>query len=204
MFMIRSRLVTVLFLTFLISPALAQHPRSCTVTGIEGEARYGVQGRWHPLKVITKLPPEATIKTGPGDRVEITCADGITVTIGVATEVDIDDLASPSRNILFRLVAGIVGIVAPGGGWDRIEVRTPLAIASARSTEWLVETNAEAGAAVFVRDGQVSVALSDGTQVGLAADEGVTVGQDGKAGPVKVWGAARIARSVDALGLGWR
>ena len=200
----RCPLAIVMLLAGLSGPAFAHNARSCTVTGMEGEARYGVNGVWQPLKIVTQLPREARIKTGPKDRVKIACNDGITVTIGVATELDIQDLASPSRSIFFRLVDGVVGLVAPGRGWDRIEVRTPLAIASARSTEWLVETAAGAETAVFVRDGRVAVAPADGTPVDLNADEGVTIGRDGTAGPVKIWGAARIARSVDALGMGWR
>lgn len=194
----------VLLLALLAGSAVAQQPRSCAVSALDGEARYWVDGVWRPVEIASEIAIEGKVETGPDGRLEITCNDGTIVTIGVATEVNVSDLAGPERNVVLQLIAGIVGIVSPDGGWDRFEVRTPVAIASVRSTEWLVETSAEGGTAIFVRAGRLAVALSDGKRVSLGQGEGITVSAAGEAGPVKTWGAARIEQSATALGLGWR
>lgn len=180
--------------------------RECAVSRTEGESlRIWSAGVWSPL---TPGPlPEAAVKveTGPGSRAEITCDDGVTVTVGVETEVNLEVLVSEEpgpADAILQLIRGIVGLVAPDAGPRRFEVRTPLAIASVRSTEWLVEHDAEQGTAVFVREGKV-VCGTRHRKVELTAGEGVTVPTDQQPQPVKVWGQARIDRSTGALGFAW-
>lgn len=182
--------------------------RSCAVDGIEGaEARAWHGGAWVALATGTPVPPEAKVATGPDTRVNIRCDDGTVITIGPGTEVNLERVAGPSgpgTNVVLQLIEGIVGLVAPNRTWDRFEVRTPVAIASVRSTEWLVEISAADEAAVFVRAGRVAVLPSAGTGAALGPGEGITVAGDGAPGPVKTWGAERIARATGALGFGWR
>lgn len=186
------------------SPATAQS-RACAVTGLEGDAaRYWSAGAWSDLESGLNIPIESIISTGPTSRVEVTCDDGTVLTIGVATEVNLEQLAGPETSIVLQLLRGVIGVVAPERSWRSFEIRTPLAIASVRSTEWLVEFDAEAGAAVFVRSGVVVVRLAEGGAVSLAEGEGITVTPDGVAGEVKVWGPPRIEKSAAALGFGWR
>lgn len=194
----------------LLVPALAASPawgRDCQVTRLEGEVvRIWNEGVWSPL-TATPLPAGASkIETGAATRVEIRCDDGVVLTIGVATEVNLEVLSGtgpgPAEAIL-QLIRGIVGVVAPDPGPRRFQVRTPLAIASVRSTSWLVEHGAADGTAVFVRDGRVAVRGPTASVV-LVEGEGITIEPDGTPGDVKVWGPPRIARSVDALGFGWR
>jgi hypothetical protein len=187
--------------------AAAEGTRSCAVDAVEGEtARYWESGVWSGVAEGLAIPVEAKIATGPEDRVRIVCDDGVVVTVGAATEVNLEQLAGPAgrdRNVFVQLLEGIVGVLAPARSWGRFEVRTPVAIASVRSTEWLVE-NMAGEAAVFVRDGRVAVDVRDGGRVTLAAGEGITVAADGAPGEVKTWGAARIERSTAALGFDWR
>ena len=192
------------FAAFVASAALAQEPRFCSVEAIEGDEALGwAGGEWEPLREGQAVAFEAKISTGPVTRVKITCDDGIVVTVGTGTEVNLETLVSPDENIVIQLIDGIVGLLAPErrGAFD---VRTPVAIASVRSTEWLVEHDAAEGSAVFVRTGRVSVRARAGGRFSLGDGEGISIGPDGVAGEVKTWGAARIQRSTEALGFGWR
>jgi hypothetical protein len=107
------------------------------------------------------------------------------------------------RSRIFRIPFGVIGIIAPYRNWKRFEVRTPLAIASVRSTEWLVEHRADSGTAVFARKGGVDVA--SGREVHrLASGDGITITDTGEPPRVKQWSLERIARSGQALGFGWK
>ena len=111
------------------------------------------------------------METGNRARVEILSSDGIAVTIGFGTRVDptsLTGLQGRDGDLLFDLVEDILGIVAPHRIWRSFRVPTSLAIASIRSTEWLVEHEAEAPTGVFVRHGEVTVA-ADGNDLLLGA-----------------------------------
>jgi hypothetical protein len=187
--------------------AAADGLRTCAVQGVEGNtAQYWQDGVWSPIENALEISADAKIATGPDARVKIVCDDGIIVTIGSGTEVNLEQLAGLAdlqTNIFLQLIDGIIAIVAPTRSWGRFEVRTPVAIASVRSTEWLVENDPADGAAVFVRAGTVVVRIQDGRQVRLGRGEGISVSADGVAGETKQWGAARIARSTAALGFDW-
>lgn len=183
--------------------ATAAEARECEVARLEGQTvRIWHEGSWSPL-APGPLPAGATkVETGRETRVEIRCDDGVVVTVGVATEVNLEVLSGAEADrgrAVLQLIRGIVGVVSGRG----FQVRTPLAIASARSTAWLVEHDAAEGSAVFVREGRVGVRAPSQAVV-LGAGEGLTVPPSGAAAEVKTWGAPRIARSVEALGLGWR
>ena len=183
----------------------AAEARECSVARLEGQAvRVWHEGGWSPLGTDRLPDGAAKIETGRETRVEIRCDDGVVVTVGVATEVNLEVLAGPgagAAEAVLQLIRGIVGVVAPAAAG--FQVRTPLAIASVRSTEWLVEHGAEEGSAVFVRAGRVGV-VTPSRRVVLGPGEGITVPPSGEAGPVKTWGAPRIERSGAALGFGWR
>lgn len=185
------------------SPAAAD-PRSCTVAAIDGPEALGWHaGEWAWLRAGQAVAAEAKIATGGATRVKVACGDGTVVTIGSATEVNLESLVGPAAGVVIQLLDGIVGLLAPGGTQGFV-VRTPLAIASVRSTEWLVEHSGTDGSAVFVRAGRVRVAPRAGGSVTLGPGEGVTVPPEGPAGAVKAWGEARIARSTVALGFDWQ
>ena len=209
--MIPARILAVALLAAIslaVTPVLSDAAsRSCAVDGIEGvDARAWHGGLWMPLAVGISVPSEAKIATGLDSRVNIRCDDGITVTIGPGTEVNLERLVGPSgpeSSTIVQLVRGIVGIIAPNGTWGLFQVRTPVAIASVRSTEWLVEHGDIDGTAVFVRKGVVEVD-SDGNAVSLAPGDGITISRTRAMSQVKQWGAERIARSGGALGFGWK
>lgn len=181
--------------------------RDCALTGLQGApVEIWTHGVWRPAAQGPLINDDAVLRTGPDARAEITCDDGLTVTVGVGTEVTLETLlAADSPGILLKLYRGILGLVARAPRADDTAVLGPLAIAAARSTEWLVIAETSGATAAFVRAGEITV-----TPVGVSGEaallgpgEGRDVRPEG-AGPVVEWGAARIAASGAALGFGWR
>ena len=191
----------------LAAASLAGEGRTCTVNRMEGTTvRYSQGPDWVAL-TVNELPAGAIkVATGRRTRIEIACTDGIVVTVGYATTVDLSALtAAPASDgdVLLDLVEGIIGIVAPERSWTSFRVRTPLAIASIHSTTWFAE-HADGGAsAFFVRHGEVAVA-ADGREFRLAPGEGLTVAPEDGPGEVVAWGQERIDRAVARLGFSWR
>lgn len=179
--------------------------RDCEVSRLEGDSLSIWQaGTWSELGPGPLPAAAAKLRTGTSARAEIRCDDGLVVTVGVATEVNLEVLVVPGdAGVLLQLVRGILGLAAPDPVAGGVEVRTPLAIAAVRSTEWLVEHGDAEGSAVFVRAGRVGVRAGTAA-VTLGPGEGVTVEPSGAVQPVKRWGAPRIARSTGALGFDWR
>lgn len=187
-----------------ITPSAHADPRACTVEAIDGtEARGWAAGAWTPLSPGQAVADESKVATGPQTRVKIACDDGIVVTIGTGTEVNLEQLVGAEPGVIVQLIDGIIGLLTPQRRTGGFSVRTPLAIASVRSTEWLVEHGAD-GSAVFVRAGRVAVDAPAGGRATLDPGEGITITPDGAAGEVKTWGAPRIARSTAALGFDWQ
>lgn len=182
--------------------------RSCAAAKIDGAtAQYRQNDDWRALRKAQLPEGPLLISTGPDTRIEVVCSDGIVITIGTSTVADLENLigdAGPSSNILIRLLEGVIGAVAPRRNWSRFDIHAPLAIASVRSTEWLVSHDQVDGSAVFVREGKVVVAmLPDNRRITLDADDGVDVAKTGGAKP-KIWPRHRTARIGDRLGFGWR
>jgi len=188
--------------------AFAAELRSCVVDRIEGpDARYWEAGAWSDLAVGLAVPVEAKIVTGADTRVRIACDDDTVVTIGTETELNLENLVSTTvsrQPVAMQLIEGVIGIFLPQRDRAGFEVRTPVAIASVRSTEWLVEWGQGDAAAVFVRRGEVIVRGLQGERFVLGDGEGITVTAAGAAGEVKIWGQARIAASTGRLGFDWR
>ena len=206
------------FLGSTTGAALAADMRTCQIEQISGDKvvldTTTKQQEWTE-KIVSvarlNIPVTATVETGPDSRVVLLCDDTTTITVGPDTKIVIDDLvgqAGPEHNILLRLLQGIVGIVAPNRTWNRFEVETSVAIASVRSTEWLVESQTGSGTAVFVAKGMVDVFATDRAYV-MAAGEGVTLEEAATnelntvVPEVKRWGEKRITQSRSALGFDW-
>lgn len=139
------------------------------------------------------------IRTGPGAKVRIDFAGGLVVVVGPATEVGVEEFlaggsggGSALTAAVLDLLVGIVRLVGPAeaGPARRIEVRTRVALASVRSTEWLVES-APAGTGVFVREGRVEVRGLVGAPVVLEPGFGTDVPPGGPAATPRRWGEAR-------------
>ncbi len=132
------------------------------------------------------------VVTAADGKVVIRFADGSLCTIGPESEVRLADLAAPEGGWL-DLVRGIVRLIlAPGAREIQTGVRTRAAVASVRSTEFVVDAALDRSA-VFVADGTVTVTgrLTGGSVV-LQAGEGTDVGLREPPTPPKRWGEARV------------
>lgn len=178
----------------------------CAVTGLEGGAASIFRaGMGEALSPGVLAGTDGMIETGPGTRLQVTCDDGMIVTVGPESRVDLSDLLADTGgepSVIVQLLEGIAGFVAPEPAGTGFEVHTPVAVAAVRSTEWLVEHGQDAGTSVFVRSGSVAVSNAVDTFV-LQPGEGITLGRDRVLRPLARWGRERIDRSNGALGFGW-
>ena len=144
-----------------------------------------------------------TLRTGLDSRLLISCADGLQITIGPATKRPCTAFRQqpghPLEVVLGLLqgIARLVGAAIPGGRTIEIDTRT--AIASVRSTEWLLESTAK-GTGVLSIEGEVTVLALAGGQVVLQPGQGTDVPPGGPPKAPAIWGDARrrdaIARTT--------
>jgi len=145
------------------------------------------------------------ILTARDARVEIALEDGSRLAIGDLSEVSIAAFAPQaggSGRALIDLAAGILRVVTRlSGAFGRFEVRTATAIASVRSTDWIVSFEKDTSA-VFVRDGRVAVTdpLGQG-EVVLRAGYGADVALGARPSRATRWGRPRIEAAERRVGL---
>ena len=186
----------------LAHPALAQE-RSCEVAEVAGAATLTQAGAPTAVQAGTDLGPRDLLQTGASGRVEVACSDGTRVTVGPDTEIGLGSLVgeqADDASIGMSLHRGIARFLAPVRTWGSFDVFGPVAVASVRSTEWIMETP-ESGTNVFVREGVVEVQSKRGQAVQLSPSYGVDVAPDGTMGAPKQWGAQRVTNVLTRLGL---
>ncbi len=190
-------------LTGLGAPAAAQTPGTCTVTRVTGQAEVSARGAGtRPAALGLGLGRNATLRTQADGRVTLSCADGLTVVVGPASEIDLQGiLDGGSQPFGLRLMRGIAGFLTSGTAENGVQVRTPSAVAAVRSTQWAMQVEDRASA-VFTRSGTVFV-LAEGGEARLGPGDGVDVTPSGDVGPVTRWGQARIDRFDALLGPDW-
>lgn len=183
-------------------PALAQQ-RACEVAEVSGEASLTHDGGRAAAEVGAGLAPSDLLRTGPSGRIDVACSDGTRVTLGPDTEINLGSLVGEqdqTGSIGMSLHRGIARFLAPVRTWGTFNVFGPVAVASVRSTEWIMETP-ENGTNVFVLDGTVEVLGKRGDNVRLEPSYGVDVAADGTMAEPKRWGAERVADVLARLGL---
>lgn len=189
-------------LLVLAQPAIAAE-RTCEVAEVAGEASLTHVGASASVRVGAKLAAKDALKTGPSGRVEVACSDGTHVTVGPDTEIGLGSLVGEqgdNASIGMSLHRGIARFLAPVRTWGTFNVFGPVAVASVRSTEWIMETP-KGGTNVFVRKGVVEVQSKRGNTVQMSATFGVDVAPDGTMSAPKKWGAKRVADVMQRLGL---
>jgi len=189
-------------LLVLAQPVLAQE-RTCSATQVAGEANLTHAGARSAVTVGTALAAKDVLQTGSSGRVEVACSDGTRVTLGPDTEINLGSLVGEqdqNGSIGMSLHRGIARFLAPVRTWGTFNVFGPVAVASVRSTEWIMETPKQ-GTNVFVLDGVVAVQSKRGDNVQLSPTYGVDVAADGTMGEPKKWGAKRVADVLARLGL---
>lgn len=183
-----------------VAPALAEM-RTCQIERVAGAASLSHDGKRSAAKAGTALAAKDQIRTGGDGRVEITCSDQTTVTLGADTELNLGSLVGEQgedTSIAMSLHRGIARFLAPMRTWGSFSVFGPVAVASVRSTEWVMETP-KRGTNVLVLKGRVEVRgkRADGYIIG--ASYGIDVAADGTVGEPKQWAAARVEKTLKRL-----
>lgn len=134
--------------------------------------------------------------TGPGGRLEITADDGTVIIVGEATTVMLTRFVAASEagtgEALLDLIEGILRLQLPHS-WNRFQVITATAVASVRSTDWIIDAGKRGTTAVFVAQGRVEVENSAHTgAVLLDPGFGTDVPAGGLPTTPKRWGQARV------------
>lgn len=142
------------------------------------------------------------ILTSGDGRLRLAFRDGTVITVGpnsrVLVQYYLDALnLQDERPRFLTLVFGILRASVPkisSLGWS---VETRAAIASSRSTEWIVEADAET-TSVLVLGGRVEVADTQGSQILLTGGEGVdvTLSQPMADQPIR-WNETRVIEAVE-------
>jgi hypothetical protein len=183
-------------------PAAAAE-RTCQVAEVAPTATLSHVGKPSAVTVGAVLAAKDVLQTGPTGRVEVACSDGSRVTVGPDTEINLGSLIGDegeSTSIGMSLHRGIARFLAPVRTWGTFNVFGPVAVASVRSTEWIMETP-KRGTNVFVLAGIVQVQGKRGQTVQLSPTYGVDVAPDGTVAAPKKWGASRVATVKQKLGL---
>jgi hypothetical protein len=157
-----------------------------------GDAFFVREGEAALLRPGDDLAAEDRVVTAADGKVVIRFDDGSLCTIGPDSELLLADLAAPQGGWL-DLVHGIVRLIlAPGSRAAETGVRTRAAVASVRSTEFIVDAKLD-HAAVFVAEGTVRViGRLTGVSVTLQPGEGTDIGLREPPTPPKRWGDQRV------------
>ncbi|HET6467571.1 MAG TPA: FecR domain-containing protein [Geminicoccaceae bacterium] len=178
--------------------AVAQEP-DCVVVEQAGAVQVLRAARAELAAVGAPVSAQDAIRTGSAGKVRLECRGGLVIAIGPATRVGIDRYLAPADGsrleaalaMAFGIVRLITGAPRPGRA---VSVETATAVASTRSTEWLVDATAR-GTGVLALEGRVEV-TGAGVTVVLEPGEGTDVAPGAPPSEPRVWGAARRA---DAL-----
>lgn len=187
------------FLLLAATAVQAQEAGDCTVTRLRGPASVLRDGGSIRLVSGAALRSDDQLVTGDRALLRLACPDGIDVTVGADSTVSLrflTETGTASRS-LFYLIHGILRIaLAPRFARERVELRTPTAVAAARSTAWIAEASAR-NTAIFVIEGDVAVrSLQTGEAVLVPATFGTDVAVDAAPTPPVRWGRPRAEAAL--------
>lgn len=145
------------------------------------------------------------IATGEEARVLIEFSDRSLLALGSNTDIVLDDYSrsqgsGPLKGFL-TLLAGIMRMsLSQSTMAENFAIRTETAVASVRSTDWIVEVT-ESDTQVFVVSGVVRVADSENARgVDLKAGDGTSVAAGAAPKSPSVWGRPRVAKVLARTG----
>jgi hypothetical protein len=135
------------------------------------------------------------IVTGPDGRVEVRCEDGSAIVVGDRSSVSLSSFVAPPAQRgwvgVLSMIEGILRVTLPGTKrWNRLEIVTETAVASARSTAWIVDARKET-TGVLALEGRVRVVGKAGGEVTLSPGQGSDVRPGAQPTAPATWGAAR-------------
>ena len=180
-------------LSLAAAPALAAD--AGIVSAIRGRATATRGGTTRELHSGAMVQIGDALRTHEGARLELTLIDESTVSLGERSQIVVTTVVirpEAGGSLVFDLLSGIVRAVLGPQLRDIFAVRGRVAVAAARSTDFIVETTARK-TDVFVQSGAVAVSQVYGTgEVVLQPGEGVDVLRGQDLPPVKNWGQSRI------------
>ena len=177
-------------------PAPAQDRTACVASRVVGEASVQRAANALPVRPGMPLAQGDRLTTGAGGRVEVLCPDGSTLIVGESTRVQLSIFVTGNaqpHNAVLELLEGILRTVLPSGhAWERFDIVTRTAVASVRSTTWIVDAKPEL-TGVFVEDGGVLVS-SRTTQAQVFVPAGLGTNVDLRATRLEAgpWGQPRL------------
>jgi hypothetical protein len=195
-------LVLAFFVAWNSAPAAADEAAIGHVVGKRGFVTLTRDDRTRVVPTGAPLLPADRIVTAADGRVEIAFRDRTVLVVGPASEIVVADyvvdVAGDRLRGLLSLIGGILrATVAKASDGGSFDVETRVAVASARSTNFVVETDRHDHAAVFVVDGVVEV-VSKSENAGVRVESGF--GTDVFAGKAptspKRWGKKRIEAAL--------
>jgi hypothetical protein len=176
--------------------AQAQDRSPCIASRVAGDAAVQRGATRQAVRPSMPLRQGDQLVTGAGGRVQIRCPDGSSLVVGERSTVRLSIFITDDRphNAVVELLEGIVRTLLPSGhSWERFDIVTKTAVASVRSTIWIVDAKPDT-TGVFVEDGNVLVSSrANQAQVYLPAGYGVDIGLQPAPLETRVWGAARVS-----------
>jgi ferric-dicitrate binding protein FerR (iron transport regulator) len=164
------------------------------VSVLQGAAMATRGGESRPLHVGATVHDGDSLRTAVGARLLVTMADGSTLALGEESQLALTTVVDDggSGGMVFDLLSGIVRAVLGPANPDMFAVRGRVAVAAARSTDFIVETDARL-TTVFVSAGEVAVdeLYGPGAAV-LVAGQGIDVRRGVAIVGPRNWGQGRI------------
>jgi ferric-dicitrate binding protein FerR (iron transport regulator) len=180
------RALVFMLVTLVALPALAAEAGH--VLRIVGEVEIERASGTTALGVGQPVATGDRIKTREDARVEIELEGGVRLILGPDSRLVVPEQASRAISVV-DLLKGIVRATLPDEGVGGFMIRGRTAVASVRSTEWIVETD-ETSTAVFSISGEVQV-IGTGGSVILMPGEGTDVEAGSAPTEPKEWGVER-------------
>jgi ferric-dicitrate binding protein FerR (iron transport regulator) len=185
------------------APAEAAEAVIGNVAAAQGEVLVMRESGARMVGVGDDVHEKDRIVTGTDGRVRVAMADGSTLSVGSDTEIVLSSFPDGNEPGFFDLVLGIVRTALSKRERDPgFEIRARTAVASVRSTDWIVEAK-DNNTAVFVAEGKVAVHPTEGPgEVVLGPGDGTDVPPGGPPKSPVQWGQKRVDEFVARTSVG--
>lgn len=190
--------------TAIAAEAGAQSAKVGAIAGLVGDVEVVREEQRLSATPGIELRQRDVVVTGESAWASIALADGSELAIGGGTTLVLNEyLLSDSgkrKSGVFSLLVGIVRALVNGGDAGFV-VDTQAAVASARSTDFIVDAK-DGQTAVFVQEGLVVVTGTGPAarqSVALNASEGTDVGRGQAPASPKVWGQERVEAAMNRV-----
>lgn len=185
-----------------VSDATAQSARVGSIAGFVGDVEIVRQENRISAVAGVELRERDVVVTGKGAWASIALADGSQLAIGGSSKLALNeyvvDEERQRKSGVMSLLVGIIRAFVSGGNGSFV-IDTQAAVASARSTDFVVEAQ-DGETAVFVQEGLVVVrgigpAFRD--SVALGPTQGTDVERGRAPASPRVWGQERVDSALE-------